>query len=113
MSYLALSIQIGRKSSPYNSEDKEVSHTNLGRAQNAVLLNGLGHDDDSPNDASYDTSNHNFQTLMLAGRDGEWGSKVADRTDNHAPLMAVSQTNEPFHGLRRPTGQTKAKGPQR
>ena len=84
-----------------------MSHTNLGRAQNAVLLNGLGHDDDSPNDASYDTSNHNFQTLMLAGRDGELGSKVADRTDNHAPLMAVSQTNEPFHGLRRPRGADK------
>ena len=29
MSYLPLTIQIGRKRSPYNSEDKEVSHTNL------------------------------------------------------------------------------------
>jgi hypothetical protein len=34
---LALSIQIGRKSSPYNSEDKEVSHTNLAESPKCGL----------------------------------------------------------------------------
>src|SRR5262249_27685975 len=36
------------------------------RAQNAVCLNGAGHDGDVA--ASSDASNHNFRTLMLAGR---------------------------------------------
>jgi hypothetical protein len=49
-----------------------VSHTNLARrAQNAVCVNGVGHDGDSPNDASYDVSDHTFRTLMLAGRSSQ------------------------------------------
>ena len=36
--------------SPYNSENKEVSHTpTWRRVQNAVCLNGVGHDGVSPN----------------------------------------------------------------
>ena len=35
--HLALSIQLGRKSSPYNSEDKEVSHTNLAESPKCGL----------------------------------------------------------------------------
>src|SRR5215831_4796341 len=38
------------------------------RAQNAVCLNGVSHDDDRPDAASSDASNHTFRTLMLAGR---------------------------------------------
>ena len=38
------------------------------RAQNAVCPNGVGHGGDGPNAASSDASNHNFRTLMLAGR---------------------------------------------
>ena len=68
MSYLPLTIQIGRKRSPYNSEDKEVSHTNLAESPNAVCLNGVGHDGNGPNAASPDASNHNFRALMLVGR---------------------------------------------
>src|SRR5262245_12900119 len=37
------------------------------RAQNAVCLNGAGHDSDGPNAASSDASNHNFRTLMIGG----------------------------------------------
>src|SRR5215472_374945 len=61
-------IQIGRKSSPYNSEDEEVSHIPIWRrAQNAVCLNSVGHDgDDSSNAASSEASTHNFLILMLA-----------------------------------------------
>ena len=49
-----------------------MSHTNLARrAQNAVCVNGVGYDGDSPNDASYDVSNHTFRTLMLVGRSSQ------------------------------------------
>src|SRR5215472_19026969 len=41
------------------------------RAQNAVCLNGVGHDGDGHNAASSDVSNHNFRTLMLAGRSSQ------------------------------------------
>jgi hypothetical protein len=41
-------------------------HTTWRRAQNAVCLNGVGHDGDGPSAASSDASNHNFRTLMLA-----------------------------------------------
>jgi hypothetical protein len=56
VSNLALSIQIGRKSSLYNSENKDVTHTHQlgGESQNAVCLNGVGHDDDSSNANSSD-----------------------------------------------------------
>jgi hypothetical protein len=37
VSYLALSIQIGRRSSQSNSEEKEVSHTNLGESPKCGL----------------------------------------------------------------------------
>jgi hypothetical protein len=44
------------------------------RAQNAVCLNGAGHDGDGPNAASSDASNHNFRTLMIGGR---WSAFLA------------------------------------
>jgi hypothetical protein len=49
---------------------RRVSHTpSWRRAQNAVCLNGVGHERDaSPNAASSDACTHNFLTLMLAGR---------------------------------------------
>ena len=55
------------ESSPYNSEDKEVYTAISRRAQNAVLLNGVGYGGDGHNAASSDASNHNFRTLMLPG----------------------------------------------
>jgi hypothetical protein len=54
-----LSIQCGRQGG---------GHSNLAESQNAVWLNGAGHDGDSPDATSSDASTHNFWTMMLAGR---------------------------------------------
>ena len=69
-----LSIQFGRQGG--------VTHQLGGESQNAVCLNGPGHDGDGPDAASSDASNHNFRTLMLAGRwsalaGGDGGKKTA------------------------------------
>ena len=73
------------------------------RVQNAVCLNGVGHDGDSPNDASYDVSNHTFRTLMLAGRSSQnensarvWQSKreVARGNPHGGWVVSVREFHE-------------------
>jgi hypothetical protein len=72
-SYLAPSIQIRRKRSSYKIHKKRTCHIPAWRsAQNAVCLNGVGHDRDRPNAGSSDA-------FRVAGRMAEM--KMTDKTE--------------------------------
>jgi len=67
--------------------EKTLSTPIWRRAQNAVCLNGVGHDGDGPNAASSDASNHNFRTL-IGGGDGRSGL-LEDREQSTAAERAA------------------------
>ena len=59
------------------------------RAQNAVCLNGVGHDGDGYNAASSDASN--FRTLMLPAGGGRASSRGRFAYKRHRPAIAYSR----------------------
>ena len=65
-----------------------MSHSNLAESQNAVCLNGAGHDGDSPDATSSDASTHNFWTLMLAGR---WSALAGGDGAGRAYRVAIDE----------------------